>query len=259
MIRLRTAVGVAFALALAAGGGPVPGSVPAAGAQDAAAPSGEAGTAAPAEATGPDTEATVPETSLDTTPGAAAAEDDAGEAPAADAAAVPETESTPETEAPLSEAAPVPGTEAPAEPPTPPKPAVDWSKVTNPVPADAASIARGQEYYNGRGFCNVCHGAKGDGFGPVAIEFDPMPNAFFEAEWQKDFSDGQLMGVLQEGKVGTGMVPIVPEYLTEAEGWDVVNYVRSLRGKTTEAYERSKALKAMTPEEREKALQKENP
>jgi len=68
-----------------------------------------------------------------------------------------------------------------------------------------------------------------------------------------------LMGVLQEGKVGTGMVPIVPEYLTEAEGWDVVNYVRSLRGKTTEAYERSKALKAMTPEEREKALQKENP
>jgi mono/diheme cytochrome c family protein len=259
----RTAAAVVFALVLAAGGGPVPGSVPAAGAQDSEAqdatvPSGEAGTAAPAEATAPGTEAAVPatasestpETAPEPTPEAAAGEDGAGEA----ATEAPAPEAAP------SEAAPVVEAEAPAPaPPPPPKPAVDWKAVANPVPADAASIERGKALYGGKGFCNVCHGDKGDGFGPVAAQFDPLPNAFFEADWQGKFTDGELMGVLQEGKFGTGMIPLVPEYMTEAEGWDVINYVRTLQGKTSETYERAKALRLQSEEELRKLREGEQP
>lgn len=130
------------------------------------------------------------------------------------------------------------------QPQAPPRPEVDWSEVRNPVPADADSVERGKALYNGKGFCNACHGDKGDGFGPVRGQFEPLPNAFFDPEWHAGFSDGALMGVLQNGKYGTGMVPMVPEYLTEQEAWDVINYLRTFEGKTTEAYERYKAFLA---------------
>jgi mono/diheme cytochrome c family protein len=262
VIRPRTAAAVVFALALAAGGGPVPGSVPAAGAQvieaqDTEAPSAEAGTGAPAEASGPGTEA-APEPTPEAAGAEAGAEAGAGKAPGADAAAVPATEDTPETEAAPSEPASVAEAPAPAPPP-PPKPAVDWTAVTNPVQADAASIERGKALYEGKGFCNVCHGAKGDGFGPVAAQFDPLPNAFFEADWQGKFTDGELMGVLQEGKTATGMIPLIPEYMTEAEGWDVINYVRTLQGKTSETYERARALRLQNEEELRRLREGEQP
>lgn len=122
-----------------------------------------------------------------------------------------------------------------------PQPARDWKAVRNPVPATPASIKRGQELYEGRGFCHVCHGPRGDGFGPVAGQFKPYPNAFLAPEWQDRFTDGELMGILQEGKFGTGMVPMVPDYLSEEDGWNVINYLRTFRGKTTEAYENFKA------------------
>ncbi len=151
-------------------------------------------------------------------------------APAPEAAAKP-------TPKPATKAAPAP--EAFTE--GPPVPKKNWSKVKNPVATTQESITRGRALYTGKGLCNICHGDKGDGFGPVRGQFNPLPNAFFDPAWQKSMNDGELMGVLQDGKYGTGMIRVVPDFLSESEGWDVINYIRTLKGKTTEAYERARA------------------
>ena len=103
--------------------------------------------------------------------------------------------------------------------------------------------------------CVVCHGEKGDGFGPVRDQLTPPPNAFLDPKWQQSFSDGQLMGVLHEGKFGTGMLAMVPDFMTEEQGWDVINYIRTFSGKTSEAYERYQAELAKREAERQKNIE----
>jgi len=126
-----------------------------------------------------------------------------------------------------------------SDPPTePPKPKVDWSTVSNPVAPSSASTDRGEALYKGKGLCQMCHGEKGDGFGAVRGQFNPFPNGFFEAEWHDRFSDGELMGILTEGKLGTSMIPLVPDFVTEKQGWDIINYLRTLKGRTSADHER---------------------
>jgi Cytochrome c len=244
-----------------------------ASAQEATAPAAaqEMGPPAAAQEAVPPTEATAPSSPPENAPEAAPVapeaaattpapipSDQTAEAPAPAAAPAPEAAPAPGPavpEAVAPKAAPKPAAKEPPKdvaktapkppaapaPEAPPRPKVDWTKVKNPVAASEVSVSRGRELYAGKGLCNVCHGDKGDGFGPVRGQFNPFPNAFFDPAWHKDISDGEIMGVLQDGKFGTGMVPIVPDFLTEAEGWDVINYLRTLRGKTTEPYERYQA------------------
>jgi len=193
--------------------------------------------------------------------GAAAAGEASSEAPPGTPAGPPPVPGLVEEAVPPEAAAPE-GPEAPEAAPPPPKPAgplVDWSNVANPVPADAASVERGRVFYQGQGLCAVCHGNKGDGFGPVWEQFSPPPNAFLDPTWQQQFTDGQLMGVLHDGKFGTGMLAMVPDFMTEAEGWDVINFLRTFSGKTSEAYERAQAAKAKREEERQKKIQGDIP
>ncbi len=159
-----------------------------------------------------------------------------GEAPAAEAPAV----EAPAAEAPAEEASAEEAKE-PVDYPSPREPTRDWTQVVNPRPGDSASIDQGRALYLKEGLCFLCHGEEGDGNGPARGQLSPDPNAFFEDDWQDSFSDGELMGFLYDGKFGTGMIPIVPDFLTEDQGWDVVNFVRSLRGKTTPDYEAYKA------------------
>jgi Cytochrome c len=205
-----------------------------------AAPAGAATVAVPEAAPAGTVTEPVPE--APSAEAATAAVPEAAPIPAPPPAAAPKAAPKPAAKEPpkdVAKSAPKPPA-APA-PEAPPRPKVDWTKVKNPVAASEASISRGRELYAGKGLCNVCHGDKGDGFGPVRGQFNPFPSAFFDPAWHKDISDGEIMGVLQDGKFGTGMVPIVPDFLTEAEGWDVINYLRTLRGKTTEPYERYQA------------------
>lgn len=101
----------------------------------------------------------------------------------------------------------------------------------NPVPATPKSIARGQEVFRGVGSCNVCHGEGGDGKGIGASGLDPSPRNFTNAKWQKARTDGELMWVLRHGSPGTAMITVVPGLISEAEGWDVINYVRTFSGR----------------------------
>ncbi len=95
----------------------------------------------------------------------------------------------------------------------------------NPVPADAASIARGQELFNIN--CTACHGPKGKGDGPVAAFLQNKKPIDLTGPIGISLSDGAIFMTISNGTPG-GM-PALNENLTVRERWDVVNYVRQLQ------------------------------
>jgi mono/diheme cytochrome c family protein len=89
----------------------------------------------------------------------------------------------------------------------------------NPVPRDAASVARGRVTFRDR--CVACHGTEGHGGGPVSKFFPPAPDLAYVAV--KARSDGYIFGTITFG--GRAMPPL-GEGLTPKERWDLVNFVR---------------------------------
>ena len=94
----------------------------------------------------------------------------------------------------------------------------------NPIPADATSIARGQELFQIN--CLVCHGATGEGNGPVASFFEHKP-ANLTSPAVQDLSDGAIFLIISTGV--TGRMPPLNENLSVPDRWDVINYVRTLK------------------------------
>jgi mono/diheme cytochrome c family protein len=95
----------------------------------------------------------------------------------------------------------------------------------NPTVADDASLARGKELYTIN--CLQCHGATGEGNGPIAaflINFKPanLTSPVVQAK-----SDGSIFLTISNGL--EGRMPPLNENLLVAERWDVVNYVRTLK------------------------------
>jgi mono/diheme cytochrome c family protein len=99
------------------------------------------------------------------------------------------------------------------------------AKMTNPVQADATSIAAGKNLYDKN--CAGCHGDTGKGDGSMGAELDPKPPDLTDADWKHGSTDGELFLVIRDGAKGTGMKPF-REKLTAHQIWDVVNYVRTL-------------------------------
>lgn len=95
---------------------------------------------------------------------------------------------------------------------------------TNPVPADAASIARGAELFNVT--CTACHGTSGTGNGPVAAFLQTKKPADLTSPAIQFLSDGAIFMVISNG---FGFMPPLNENLTVRERWDVVNYIRTLK------------------------------
>jgi mono/diheme cytochrome c family protein len=95
----------------------------------------------------------------------------------------------------------------------------------NPVPADAASLARGAELFHIT--CTVCHGNGGKGNGPVAAFLQKKKPADLTGPIVQSLSDGAIFMVISGGKPGT--MPALNENLTVRERWDVVNFVRTLQ------------------------------
>ena len=93
----------------------------------------------------------------------------------------------------------------------------------NPIQASSASVGRGERLY--RIHCHVCHGARGQGDGPIVRKFIKPPS--LTSERARRYTDGFLYGTIRHGG------PKMPSYrdsLTDRERWDVVNYLRSLQG-----------------------------
>jgi mono/diheme cytochrome c family protein len=96
---------------------------------------------------------------------------------------------------------------------------------TNPIKADDASIARGKELFTIN--CQMCHGATGEGNGPVAAFLINFKPANLTSPLIQAFPDGQIFLVITNGV--PDRMPPLNENLTVPERWDVVNYVRTLK------------------------------
>ena len=94
----------------------------------------------------------------------------------------------------------------------------------NPVVADEASIARGAELFVIN--CQMCHGATGEGNGPIAALILNRP-ANLTSEVVQSKSDGSFFLTISHGI--DGRMPALNENLTVSERWDVVNYLRTLK------------------------------
>jgi len=97
--------------------------------------------------------------------------------------------------------------------------------VKNPVAAGADSIGRGKPLYAKN--CLACHGATGDGKGPVAQRLGFTAGDLTDANHMAVQTDGELFW-----KIATGRDPM-PGYkkdrgFTDSQIWDLVNYTRTL-------------------------------
>jgi mono/diheme cytochrome c family protein len=100
-------------------------------------------------------------------------------------------------------------------------PAVEAQK-KNPVAPSESSRAAGRKIYSKT--CVMCHGKTGDADGPAVIELNIHPAKLSDPKIASE-SDGSLFW-----KVTTGKKPM-PAYgkrISEADRWNLVNYIRTL-------------------------------
>jgi mono/diheme cytochrome c family protein len=97
---------------------------------------------------------------------------------------------------------------------------IDSAGLANPIPADEASIVRGEKLFNT--VCAVCHGESGAGDGPVGLKFIARPFDL-RIDYVQQKQDGELFFTITNGGV---VMPFYRDALTPDERWDVVNYVK---------------------------------
>jgi mono/diheme cytochrome c family protein len=105
------------------------------------------------------------------------------------------------------------------------------AKEPNPVKATPESIARAKKWWTLD--CAMCHGKNGNGKGDTATDMKLTLADFTDPAALKDHTDGELYYII---KKGYGDMPPEGDRIKTGEGWDLVNYVRSLAKKgATEA------------------------
>jgi len=106
-----------------------------------------------------------------------------------------------------------------------PKPNPEARKLKNPVPANAASVAEGQQLF--QKYCRACHGATGKGDSPMAPKGMTPPD-LTDTVWDRGSSDGEIFVVIQEGAAPLFQMKGLKGKITEPQTWHLVNFVRSL-------------------------------
>ena len=106
-----------------------------------------------------------------------------------------------------------------------------------PSQTQVAHAAIARDVFLGRGGCISCHGAEGKGDGAGAKNLPIQPRNFTNPKFNKYRTPGEMMWVLKNGSMGqtgrvpgTGMLPVVQPngFISEADGWKVLLYERSL-------------------------------
>lgn len=92
--------------------------------------------------------------------------------------------------------------------------------LTNPLPDDAAALARGKRSYEIN--CLLCHGAKGAGDGPVVPKFVRPPSLMGAS---RGFTDGYVYALITNGR---GNMPSYNRIPPE-ERWQLIHYLRALQ------------------------------
>ena len=105
----------------------------------------------------------------------------------------------------------------------------DADRTKNPTAATPESIAKGKELYldQAKGNCIFCHGETGSGNEANLARLRRKPADLTNKERMTSMTDGEVFWKITKGIQGI-MPPGERKMKTEAERWDVVNYVRTL-------------------------------
>ena len=98
-------------------------------------------------------------------------------------------------------------------------------KIKNPVKATPDSIAAGEKLYQKN--CNFCHGTEGKGDGKL-IPKDTHPSDLTDAKWDRGSTDGEIFTTIQDGTAPDFQMKGQKGKMSDADIWNLVNYVRSL-------------------------------
>ena len=96
------------------------------------------------------------------------------------------------------------------------------ASLQNPVAASAESVQRGRVSFEIN--CLVCHGASGQGDGPVGVKFVTKAPVDLNDDYTQSQSDGELFFTLTRGRA---LMPAYRDSLSVEERWDLINYIRS--------------------------------
>lgn len=97
------------------------------------------------------------------------------------------------------------------------------AKVTNPAMASPDSVSAGRRVYARS--CANCHGLSGKGDGPGAAS-GGQPADLTDATWDYGGTDGEMFGVIHDGT--SADMGGYAGRLSDADIWNLVNYIRTL-------------------------------
>jgi mono/diheme cytochrome c family protein len=118
---------------------------------------------------------------------------------------------------------PAPSNAAAQKPPSYAAIPVEAAKKENPVKPTPESLARARKWWALD--CEMCHNKSGDGKGETAREMKLTMVDFTDPATLKDHTDGELYWIIKNGH---NDMPAEGPRITTEQGWDLVNYVRSL-------------------------------
>lgn len=125
------------------------------------------------------------------------------------------------------------GSEDPAPPAEPaatePEPPATPEPPTPPAPPAEPSAAAGAPLY--ATYCASCHGAAGEGDGPVSAGLNPKPAKHSDGEYMNALDHDYLVKVIKEGGGAVGKSPLMAPWggtLSDAQINDVIAFMRSL-------------------------------
>lgn len=95
-------------------------------------------------------------------------------------------------------------------------------ELANPVPASPEAVARGERVF--RAMCSPCHGAGGQGDGPVIPRFPAPPSLI--ADHARALRDGQIVHIIVRGQ---GLMPSHAPQVGWDDRWKLVHYLRALQ------------------------------
>lgn len=90
-------------------------------------------------------------------------------------------------------------------------------------------LDRGQALYERN--CASCHGARGEGDGPLAATLQPQPAKHSDGEYMNALSDDYLFKVVAEGGAAVGKSPMMAPWgpsMSDQEIRDVIAFMRTL-------------------------------
>jgi len=101
-------------------------------------------------------------------------------------------------------------------------PPAELKGLKNPVPAPqrTASVARGAALYKQE--CASCHGDTGEGDGPDAMYYQPLPSKLKG----RQFGEAEVFVKVSTGR---GNMKGLADKLDAGKRWDVVNFVQTLK------------------------------